>query len=817
MSVLRCGMSLATVYVQKLVQFIRDCVMLKSFLIISLRNLRKQAGYTLINILGLSIGIAAFSLIMLYVSHQLSIDKFNHRYDDIVRLEYREWCVLPPGYKKILEGQFPEVEKITRPLFWSYTNTSVRYGENRWQTKKLGYAEPDFFELFDLGFIQGNPAMALNEPWSLVLTQDMARKIFGTKNPIGEMIILNNNQEYRVTGVVENPDDSHFDFELLASQVTLKTIYRSDYLDDVYSSNFPFYLLLKSGVDHDALGEKIDSFIKGYFYDRGEEQWSANFHLRPLSEIYFARNLVFEGGTKHGNRAVVYIFIAAALFILLIACINFVNLTTARSALRAREVGVKKVLGVMRWQLIVQFLFESVIIASVAVIIGLTLAEFFLPVFNGFTGISLAFPCVNGFEVLGCIVFSGLLLGFFAGLYPAFYLTQTNILSVLKCENFRGKGGGRFRRLLTIFQFIVSIVLLIGTFVIYNQMKFIRHKDPGFEKANLVFMELNRQNYRQCEDFATSLRSLPGVLDVQLSHGIPGNIANTETYDIDKEARQFRVSSVSPGYLNMMGMELVGGRDFDDALSSDKYSKAILNEEAVRYLGWGDSVVNRVFVKDSMNFSALSTRRVEVIGVVRDFHFESMHQPISPLIYCWNPEMFHFINVRLTAGDPAPVLEAMNNLWHEYSPDYPFDYQFLDIAFDGQYGAEEKQMNLMVLFSLLAIFIACLGLFGMASFMTSRRMREIGVRKTFGASSWRIVWLLSGEFGRWVLLANLLAWPLGWWIMHRWLFDFAYRDIMPWWAFVLASLVVLVVALVTIWGQAWRGARTNPAKALKYE
>ncbi|MFP4470370.1 MAG: ABC transporter permease [Bacteroidales bacterium] len=792
--------------------------MIRTFFKVTFRNLFRQPVYSIINIFGLAIGLTVFVLIMLYVSRELKVDKHLQRYSDIYRIEVGEWCVLPPGYGPLLEGQIPEVEEILRLLFRD--NVAVKTETDLYSISQLAYADSNFQRVFPVEFVSGNPATALSQAGSMVISQETAATIFGDQNPVGQVLKIFNQENVKITGVFKKPHNSHLVFDALLSMETYASYRGREKLNDTRASNFPVYLVLNPGADKAGVTDKIYDV----FCERLPENWGegkAERHqlaLRSLADIYFFKEAKFEAGARHGNHLVVYSFIAIAVFILLIACFNFINLTTARASKRSREVGLKKVVGAQKQQLIRQFLGESLVVTFIAGILALTLVQILIPFYNTIIGGSFRFSDLITPGNVALFASGILITSLISGLYPAFYLTAFRPVVTLKGEKDKGKGSGNFRKTLIILQFIISIVLIAGTITVFYQLDYLRNKPLGFDGEQVIVQVGNPQIKQHFDAYKAELLSNPNIQSVTFAHGIPGRVYNTETFKWNKEEITVRCTSTDPDYPGVMGIEMVSGRYFDWDQATDKYKTCVINETLAGMLEW-ENPVGKIIHHDTTGsfFSVFPYQNFKIIGVVKDFHFESLHQEIVPLAIGWNYEYLYQVAMKVNDQNLPQTLSFLENLWQKYAPEFPFRYEFLDQKFGQMYRTEERLGEVMTYFTILGIFIAALGLFGLSAYMAERRTKEIGVRKVLGASMHSIVLMLSKEFAVLVLLANVIAIPLAWYLTGMWLQDFPYRMELKPEIFVLALMISFIIAFFTVSYQSWKAAGKNPVDAVKYE
>ena len=807
--------------------------MLKNYLKIAFRNLIKHKAYSAINIAGLAIGIACFMIILLYIGHELSYDKFHKNAEQIYRvvtkIEFEnrvyETTQSPAPMASALVQDFPEVLNAVRIYSISWHRNFLRYKDKLFYEDRFFYVDSSFFEIFSFPLIQGNPETALQEPNSLVLTERAARKYFGEDNPLGKILTLNNSEDYKVTGVLKNiPQNSHFKFEFMAS--LSPEIVNASW--SWQANNYKTYILLRKNSSSQELEKKLPSFGEKYLAGEIESldpeaqkeikriQPVFTYLLQSLTGIHFYSHLLdeFEANSDITN---VYIFSFLALLILLIACVNFMNLSTARSTMRAKEVGLRKVIGAKRSQLIIQFLGESFIVTTLAALISVVLLEVFLPYFNKIAGTQIKFSFVHNPSTLFMILGVVFIVGLISGSYPAFFISSFIPIRVLKGALSSGRKGFFFRNIFVLFQFAVSIGMIFGFLIVDEQLNFIRNRKLGFEKDNIVVVSLpdgvSRQKY---EVLKNEFLKSPQVIHAAASSYVPGGERISNNPFIPQGFRRdqalgCQTLKVDHDFIKTYGIELAEGRDFSKDIISDKTEAFVVNEAFVRRLGWETAVGKGIEWDYSID------RKGIIIGVISDFHFMSLHQKIEPLVLHIYEREFKYLSVLVRTQNISETINLLKNAWAKIRPNIPFEYYFLDDNFNNLYKSEQRLSKIFNYFSLFAICIACLGLFGLASFHTERRTKEIGIRKVLGASVANITVMLSREFTKWVLVANIIAWPVAYFAMSRWLRNFAYRISIEWWMFFLAAVFVLVVALCTIGFQVAKAALSNPSESLRYE
>lgn len=806
--------------------------MLKNYVTIALRNLLRHKGYSLINILGLAVGMASCILILLYVHDELSYDQHHEQADQIYRVT-REWFnsdgssslhlghVAPP-IGPLLKNDFPDILQMVR--IKSGGNPLLRHGDKVFQEERFYFSDPNILEVFTLPLRKGDPQNALADPDGVVLTLAMARKYFGNEEPLGRVLNIDNQADLKVTGVMQDmPANSHFHFDFLGSMKLLERVLGEDEFKNWGSNNYATYLLLPKNYHVENFLKAVPDFIGRHHPDGKEAIPQTTLHLQRLTDIHLFSHLDSEI-EANGNIAYVYIFSAIAFFLLLIACINFMNLATARSANRAKEVGLRKVVGADRRQLIRQFLGETVVMALLALLLAVVLVEVALPKFNAFAGKELALRSQGLFFILTSLLGVTLFVGIVAGSYPAFFLSRFQPVAVLKGQKI-GSARSRFRSVLVVFQFAISIILIVGMGIVYNQLEYCRTKNLGLNKEHIVVLpvEQGREIVRRYPHLKNQLLQHPQIVSVAASKRVPsGRLLDSSGGSVpvgDKyEPLTFRIANVrvDHSFIDTYGIQMAAGRNFSVEFPTDSTAAFILNETAVRKIGWPspEAAIGKPF--------QYGNRQGRIIGVVKDFNYESLHQPITPIVLLIAPQSFNSISVKIRAEQPADIaatLEFLKQKWQEFRPNFPFQYSFIDERYEQLYQNEHRLGRIFGAFSLLAIFIACLGLFGLASYTAEQRTKEIGVRKVLGASLGNIVFLLSKEFARLVAVATLVSWPLAYFAMSRWLQEFAYRININHQSltFLLAALLALAIALVTVSFQSLKAALANPVEALRYE
>jgi len=806
----------------------------KNYLKVAIRNILRRKGYSFINIFGLSIGMACFILISLFVLDELSYDKFNEKADHIYRVCYHSrhgsnevnMALTPVPMAEALKKDFPEVIESARVR--SYGFPVFRYKEKVFSEEKVFWVDNSIFKIFTIPFIQGNPETALEEQNSIVVTKSMAQKYFGEENPIGKSLNSDNRMDYLVTGVVEDvPKNSHFHYDFLASLSTLDESRSPFWL----SYNYYTYLVLKEGVDYKNFEKKLEDFVRKYAGTQFHkalgitlDQLFASggaygYYLQPLTDIHLHSSLDFEI-EPNSDIFYVYIFSVIAIAVLLLACINFINLTTAISGRRSREVGIRKTLGSHKKQLLSQFLSESVLMSLISLFIALFFVELLLPWFNNLSGKGLSISYFGNSTVLPLSFFLMVFVGILAGFYPAFVLTTFKPVTVLKGVIERGGKTLWLRSGLVIFQFTISIIFFIGTFVVSNQLDYIQNKKMGFEKEQLVTVKKTDDIGKQIGTFKQELLDLPGVIGATNSSDIlPGGNFSTITYKMDGlsvgKYHNLKNMYVDHSFIDTYKIDIAEGRFFSKDFSTDN-TAVVINQTALKNLGLSDPI-GKVLRKTTPTPGRFINYKI--IGVVKDFHFESFHQEIKPIaIELFSENGFgRYLTVRVKPQNIKSTLQDMEKIWSKFTGGQPFEYIFFDENFAKFYSAEQRTGHVFTVFSVLAICIACLGLFGLVAFTTEQKTKEIGIRKVLGASVSGIVLMLSKVFIRWVLFATFIAVPFAYLIMKRWLEDFAYRISIGIDIFILSGFIALIIALLTVSYLSIKSATANPVDSLRYE
>ncbi len=806
--------------------------MFRNYLKIAWRNLVRNRAYSAINIIGLALGLATCLLIMLFVLDELSYDRFNEKADRIVRVVFRgfiqggkmnEAHVMPP-VAQTLKADYPEVLESTRlrqggaPL--------ITVGDKTFKDDAIVYVDSNFFQVFTLPLLQGDAKTALIRPNTAVITQAMARKYFGNDNPVGKIVSVKDwKVTYQITGVIEKvPTNSHFHFDLFVSMASFPDAKSNSWMN----SEFYTYLVLPKSYDYRQLEAKMPQVVERYMAPQLQQAMGmtlAQFRqkgndiglfLEPLTDIHLHSNMTMnlEAGS---DIRYVYIFGAVALFMLLIACINFMNLSTAGASKRAKEVGIRKVLGSVKMALANQFLIESLLLTAIAMLLAIGLVYIALPLFNQLAGKELTLNFMANAWLLPGLLLSGLLVGVLAGSYPAFFLSSFKPIAVLKGTFTSSQNSIGLRSGLVVFQFFISISLMVGATVVYRQLSYIQNKKLGYDKDQVLVLPETWLLGKKEDVFRNQIMQDPRVVNVSTSGYLPAGPSNNNNFTVYPETNSTQLIKtlrydVDYNYIPTLGMQLATGRNFSQEYGTDS-SGVILNETAVRAMGWGENGLGHT-ITNANNEGRKATYRV--IGVVKDFHFKSMHEQIAPLIMVLGHNSGTVI-VKVKTKDISGLLVSLKQQWNQLMADAPFAYSFLDERFMSTYRAEQKIGSILGIFAGLTIFVACLGLFGLATFTAEQRTKEIGVRKVLGASVASIVTLLSRDFLKLVLIAIVIASPIAWYAMNRWLQDFAYKIDIEWWVFVGAGLLAVGIALLTVSFQSVKAALMNPVNSLRSE
>jgi putative ABC transport system permease protein len=810
--------------------------MFKNYILIAIRNLWKRKLFSLINVAGLSVGIACFFLIAANLMDEFSYDNFHENTGNLYRVALKRiypdnevyYAVIPFSIGEAMLNDFPEVEDMIRVLKMRQ-EVVLRYEDKSYEEDKIFFVEPKFFELFNVPLLEGNPAKVFTTPNSLVITRDTALKYFGDEEALGKNISTPQG-EFMVSGVCENvPKNSHMEFDFAGSLNLLGLNRQPNYISfSVYT-----YIVLRDGTDPRSIEAKMPALVE--LYAAGPIQARSgisykeyiaagngyDYFLQPIRDIHLHSNLTNEI-KPNGNITYVYILIAIALFLIVIACINFMNLATAISVTRAREVGIRKIVGSTRGSIIRQFLMESMVLSFISLVIAGFLIQLVLPLFNTLARKQLEISFISHPFNLVWLLLVGLVVGILAGSYPAFVLSSFHPVTVLKGRFSTSRQGILLRNVLVIFQFAISIVLISMTLLISRQMNFMLNMDLGYNKENLVVVERAYSLGPRGEAFKQELRGIPGVIDVA---GSDTTISGGFYYGVmfqkekDPEIKTTRAMTVDKDFIKTLGLEITDGRgfakEFNDSLS------VIINQKTIEEFRWDDPVGMKI---KRLGDPGEPTGNYTVIGVVKDFHYNSMHEDIDSFVLFTIPEglpqqqrVYPLMNVRIRSDNTAATLVSIEDTWNKLTPEQPFSYYFMDDMLDGLYQNERTSGQIFGIFSILAVVIACIGLFGLSTYMAEQRTKEVGIRKVLGSTASKIVVLMSKDFAKLVAVAFLIAVPVAYLMMIKWLQSFSFPTSIPLWIFLIAGVVAIVVAQFTVSFQALRAANTNPADSLRFE
>ena len=795
--------------------------MIKNLFLVAIRNFRRDKWYSLLNILGLTIGIAFSLFLLFYIKDELSYDRYNEKASRIYRInanikeadkDTMRWAVTPFPMGPALSKDYPEVEEAVR--FVSNGKTLYKNGEIRLYEDKVFFADSNLFRVFTYKFIEGNPQTALVAPNSMVLTQSVAEKFFGKTKPyIGKTLENASGDVYKITAVIRDvPRNSHIRFNIVMSKSSLP----ADFANNWGGFGFYTYVLLKPNTSAAAFEKKLlpvyDKYLASIF---AQFNIRMRFSVQPISSIHLHSTMNNEP-EELGSTSYVYIFSAVAFFMLLIACINYMNLTTARSARRSKEIGIRKVTGSSKLQLVAQFLIESTLTAFFAFLLSIGAIALLLPTFNSLSGKFISFSTLlepgTILIILAVVVFTGLV----GGSYPAFYLSKFNPINVLKGTLSKGSSNVTLRRSLVVIQFSISMIMLICTWVVYGQLKYLRSKDLGFNKDQVLTISANtdRDVKGKVLAFKNDMRTNPQINSVSTSQGVPGSGINFSLFSIESKNgfvdKGVDCYGIDEDYFKTLGMKIVKGRNFSGL--PDTLHSIIVNENMVKEFSWGDNAIGKrvKFPGDT------SGKYLEVVGVVKDFNQKSLYNPIAPLLLYYRPNN-NSIQLKLDAKDISSTVAKVEKSWKGFFPDLPFQYTFLDRDFDSQYVADQKRGKIFVAFSALTILITCLGLLGLIAFTTEQRQKEISIRKVMGANAGQIVPLIIRNFLALIGLSCIVAFPVAWYFMDKWLKIFTYNTGLAVTPFILSACAVLLLTLLTVIFHTLKAALANPVRALRTE
>ena len=785
--------------------------MFKNYLKTALRNIVRYKSYSFINIAGLAVGMACCIMIILWIQDELSYENFNKNLDNLYRMYQKQVYSgnqllhtdnLPGVLAEELMATVPEVSDAARYLVAG--NSIVENGDNRHFERGILFTDPSFFHMFTFPLIEGDKDEILIEPFSIVLTEETAHKYFGEENPVGKNITIDNKYDFEVTGVLHDiPHNTHIGFDFVVPFARTKELLNTEF--NRWGWNWPrTYVLLDENSSHTEFAKKIEGILGEH--SKGE----VYLYAQPVKDI----NLYSISGRK-GYIIYIYIFSGVAFLILLIACINFMNLSTARSNLRAKEVGIRKVSGAFQHSIIFQFLGESLLMSLLSLMLAVVLVEMFLPVFNNILNTKMSLDVFGNYRIIMMLIVISVTTGLISGSYPALVFSSLQPVKIIKGAAYSGSGKATFRNTLVLFQFAVSIALIISTVVIYFQVNYIKNRDLGYREDHLVYIDMLGDSREKYETIKNEFLKNPNVVDVTATSILPlyaGNNTGSLDWEGKRPDQSVLINCVETdyNYIEAMGMEMASGRALFKQKSADSEGtfEYILNETAIAKMEM-ESPVGKRFGSDENTGT--------IIGVVKDFHFASMKWEIAPMLIRANLQAASIVLVRINSPDMSDTIERLKSTWKELNPVIPMSYGFIDERIERLYRTDHRIGKLANYFTFLTIFVACLGLLGLASFTAQQRTKEIGIRKVLGASVASVVLLLSKELTKWILIANLIAWPIAYYTMNNWLQGFAYRISISPWVFLLSGAAALVTAIFTISYQALKAATANPVKSLKYE
>jgi len=772
---------------------------LQGILKIALRNFRNNITISIIKILGLAISVAAALVIWSYVINENRYDSGIPKSNRIFRLE-AQWASMPPFIGHIINQNMAGEIIVARLNFW--TDVGIQVDNIPFNLHDLVFADSTFLNVIPLKLIAGDPDEALIKPFSLLLSETIANRLFGTTDAIGKIIRFENQFDFTVTGVIKDCPYMHLKIEAVGSIVSLEKIRRPGILKDFDGWSYPTYLLLPDGANVSEYETKIKELLGKFQYDQP-------FRLRSFDTIYYSSEVENESNTKHGNLLYNRILIAVSIFILLLAAINFINLTIANAVARSKEVSLRKLQGATRVQLVLQFLFETVIFVFLSIGLSFIFLWFFNPVLYSFTGVSV--QTIDFCTHQNLIIFvSGLAIFILiTGIYPSFYISSYNINTV-KVKNPASRGHLGIRNVLIIFQNLVSITLICCTLIANRQFQFMNKKDLGFNKNGVIILKINTQLREHMDLFKEKLLSHSEIISVSYSSRIPGNYWGSWCcVNIEGKENKYFNNYVDPDYLKTLGITIKDGRNFSSENPADLKATYLINETAIKLYNLKNPIGQMIVPGNGV--------KGQIIGIIKDFHYRGLNYEQTPLILFYTNEYLNYVNIKILGSNTEGALAIVKSAWEEICPAFSFEYNFLDSTYDLQYKSERKFESLLFSFAILALFIASIGLFGLSVFSIERRTKEIGIRKVNGASTFEIMSKLNKDIIKWVLIAFVAANPVAWFSMNKWLQNFPYRTEISWWIFALAVIIALGIALLTVSWQSWRAATRNPVEALRYE
>ncbi len=773
--------------------------MIRSYIIIALRSFKKNVGTSLINLFGLSIAFALFILLFLYINSELSTDKHIDNIDNIYSLHDKNNHSIFTNamFAKFMYGRYPEIKRTCTSFVWDAP--FYRKDGHSVHFDHYGAVDSTYFRMFKNKAILGSLENALDEANGLVLTESAAKALFNDQNPIGKVVMMHNKYNFIVNAVIPDiPENSFYQADCFLALKSFLTISKG-LVTNPGNWSLTTFVELEENSDIKSLEEKISKDLLKEF---GRE---TNFGLIPYADLYFSDVHIPEE-FEHGNKQFVFLFIGIALFIIIIACINYINLTTAKAASRAREVGIRKVVGAHKRKLIFQFLTESIILIYISLIIGFLLAELFIGEFNALAETNFRVKLFYTFPYNIYFLSAALGLGLISGLYPAFALTSFKTIEVIKGKISKSRKGLVTRKVLMIFQFVISMVMIAGSIVVFLQIDYVKHTNIGFNKENVIRLKTNEERaFENAQSFKSDLLAIPGVEKVSFCYAVPGEVGHGMAGEVNGEKIKMRCLEIDPDFADVMELEFVSGRNFSKEDKSDYQRSYLLNEAAIKKYGWEDP------------YSIKFWGGFRLVGIVKDFNFESLHLPIKPLYMPFWGDLDN-IAIRINPINQKAIIEQIENVWENRYPEIPFSYNFLNEIIDQQYKDEEQLSKVITYFSIFALIIACMGLLGLTSYMIQQRYLEIGIRRIHGGDVSSIVKMLTFQFIKWVILAFIISVPLSYYALETWLQNnFISHVELKWWIFVISGLFVIIISLLTVIVQSIRAATINPIEALRYE
>jgi len=787
--------------------------MFKNYFKIAFRNLIRNKSYAFISVFGLAIGMAVCILLLLYVQHELSYDRFHENSDNIYRLCQPEHPYHAPQTGKILGNNLPEIKNYARILVRG--EVIVQHNENKFKEAEYVFADASLFQIFSFQFKHGNPETALQQPFSIVISEKIAHKYFGNQNPIGQVFRLDNENDYTIAGVIEDmPQNSHFRYDLFATLTNADNVFGAESMNSMGWENFLIYFLIKDEFSPSVFAEKCNQVISNY-RNSDPNRPKPEYAIQPLKDIHLYSSHFKNDIQPQNSITYVLIFSAIGMLILLIACFNFINMATANASTRAKEIGIKKVVGATREQIAKQFFGESFVVIFLSLFLALIIVETCLPIFNTLAGKVLSSAALlqmnTIFGIIGIILITSIL----AGVYPAFFISAFQPIRLLKKSEYSGKSNFNFRKILVGTQFTIVIILIFSAILMYRQIDFLQKKKLGFNKEYVLISEVDSfEDVEKYNSLKQALLEQSVVSSVSCASRVPSDDLNNWGSLIPAGKTDwisFPIVHLGFDYFETLGITTKQGRLFSNELKTDANDAIILNQAAVINLGLQGNPVGQ-----SIQCAWPHSNR-KIVGIVKDIHFESLYEQIRPTMFVIYQKMCRKILIKVKPSNATNSINTIKEICQKFYPDQIFEFHFLDDRFESLYQSETNTFKLMGYFTALAIFIACMGLFGMASFLIKRRTKEIGIRKTLGASILQILVTLSSDFTKWVLIANIFAWPIAWYAINQWLQNFAYRIDIGLWIFIISGALALIFALMAVGYQATKTAIANPIESLRYE